>query len=1774
MNRPPTIRLTVRVPDLPAFSESVSRLPSEEAERMFSDLVVKGPEPAAEDSSPAYDLGGIDPRESGPVSVHCNLRGVVGLPLRLALTFSHRMQGDAEKLCSLSPEVAGRWCWEGERRLVFDPIDGRFPGATEFQVTVARGAQSSSGTTLPRTRRWHFRTAPAAMLECTRQDRSLLLMFDQRVCSRTLLPFVRVTTAGGGPMALVSARSNHCGDAAAYELLGDLLPGPMNVVVRPGAPSQEGPCCTTRQQRRTLLVEQPFKLVRSFFSRRTRSGRARMGSPWVLEFTAAVEANCPFSELITVEPELDEMHVVPVGERLYIAGSPRPGTTYRVRVGSDLKDQQGRKLTGPVERSFVVPRLQRQVWTPRNRMVMLDIQSGPLFPVTTLNAKNVSMAVRRVGMVDLPDFLRPGLNDQPPGTLLAETEIALAPGHGRPLLTWLDLKPYAGSGHLLIRIEDGKRGSRWQWIQATDLSLHCIADSHQLLVWVTSLTTGQACAAVQVTLVRQGPEGAHEFGSGTTDGDGLAALAYPAASESYHDYYLLVRSGADFAVLPVDSHGVEWEAKKWRRSEGELQWHVVMACRSYQPGQDVHLKGWLRVFSEARLETPGALESLQWRLEDHGEVVERGVCRVSAEGGFTLYFRSPSGSRAPGRMPPGARGVTVTLEAVGWPGSGRTRRVPVPTVIVEPATFIPHVEVPQQVIMGDRFTLAALALDRTGSPLAGAAVRWQLGLIRAYHSLRERSAFRFNEWEEGTKCGETLERQGQLDASGRHVLEATVTSDVEHPLRCFAWASVRDEAGRDVRAHDSFMVLPARCCVGLRADWTDEHPEVAVLVCDPEGNVLANRYVEVILEQAGTALQTWTVCSGEDPIGVRLPPVSQWTAVVASVTDEEGRRHRFSLRSRDWGLEDGHTKEHVKISVLPAHTVPDGRVELLLTVPFWPAVGICYVTADGLRSLASFAVSAPQTSLMLAMPGGTVTRACITVRITGESGQHAYGGADVNIDAPSRHLVVKLQAPEEAAPGSEMDIRVEVTDPSGNGVEGAEVCLWVVDEALAPTHGLDLVPAFYRYTDTSIFSANSRVMTVKPERVSLGFIGGCRIADDGIDYAPEEVRGCPPPRIELRRDFNPVPTFIPGEQTGSDGQLRLHVKLSDRVTRFKLHAIAVRGAAFGSSSASTVARLPLTVRAALPSYLTLGDRCEVPLVVDNRLAATAAIRVAARASEGLGISTVGVETRLTGSSRFVHDFPVIATRPGRGTLSVVVLGTSGGDAIETHIRVRPAELPTRELFTGVLRNGEAVLHLAAPEGARAHLSMSPSVHDLVGGAIQMLADYPYDCSEQIASRLLVCTRAMQDRPDLLPPQIGSDGLKERLRRDIERLLRRQRRDGGFSLWDQMEGSSWPLVDVHVCQALSSAMNVGLPAYPEGTRYALERTSKRLQMLLAHRVAGGPAARALLQLRRMHLIDHMPPIDPGALTMAGLVWSLPELFRAGDGMAWIGRVLAAVREGPHLVRLAVPVRGGRALNRMHEEALQGCLLEALAVDGMQSGLTDKVALGLLSGCRTGAWSNTFQNCYAILGLLAWLPDQRQPDPVHLEASLKGGTDAVRLSVPALPGGCRFQMKGYGRLHLRQTGPGWVTYRLDLEQNAPAEASYDSLVVQRYYVAENEANEVTREADGTWATRMSVLVRVEIVVAAPRGGEQVVIIDPLPAGLEPVRLIGGRSDVAAFEIMRGEVRLFVTSLNRGSQRFAYVCRAIRRGLFKAPPCKVEEMYDPSVRGSSQVQALRID
>jgi len=654
----------------------------------------------------------------------------------------------------------------------------------------------------------------------------------------------------------------------------------------------------------------------------------------------------------------------------------------------------------------------------------------------------------------------------------------------------------------------------------------------------------------------------------------------------------------------------------------------------------------------------------------------------------------------------------------------------------------------------------------------------------------------------------------------------------------------------------------------------------------------------------------------------------------------------------------------------------------------------------------------------------------------------------------------------------------------------------------------------------------------------------------------------PPPggSVELRADFDPVAAFVPSVRTDARGRATVAVRVPDNLTRYRVIAVAVHGATrFGKDESSLAASLPLMVRPSPPRFLHHGDRFELPIVVQNPgdTALTAEVAVGGTNLEWTGAR--GERLTLPPRGRAEVRFPARPERPGPAWFQVVGAAGRSADAVRLSLPVRTPAVPEAFATYGEVEHGAVAIPLEPPDGVLPtfgglEVTVSSTALHALSDALLYLTGYPYECTEQTASRVL----AVVELRDVLSVFGAGDlpdapTLRDSVRRDLRMLERLQNRDGGFSFWGPGQ-ESWPFVSAHVVHALVRARGAGFRVRDE----VLESGLEYLARLEASGIPDGwpESARQAVLAYGLHVRALAGDRDPAAVTrllrrrslrdapLEALAWSLSVLASGAEPSGEPGgagpsprdllgevrrEILNRAVEEAGTAHFATGHREGSHLVLHSRRRADALALAALLADRPDHPLLPKLVRGLLGHRRKGRWRNTQENAFALLSLAryfevaesetpdytahAWLGERylgghafrgRSADRLAIEVPMDRFLSAADAGGPA-PGAAAGPGAPAQPLVVAREGSGRLYYRVGLRY-APAgpglEPAVEGFAVERSYEAVDDPGDVRRGEDGAWIVRAGARVRVRLELVAPGRRHHVALVDRLPAGLEPL------------------------------------------------------------------------
>ncbi|MDX2090959.1 MAG: Ig-like domain-containing protein [Kofleriaceae bacterium] len=565
--------------------------------------------------------------------------GEVPLAPELSVTFSQPMiavtsQTDAAASTpvKLTPQPKGNWRWIGTRTILFDP-DVRFPQATTYTVEIAKGTKSANGGVLKDGTKFTFETpAPTlvssypAQYQTQRLDVPMFALFDQKIDQAAVLATIKVT-ADGKPVdvrlldaaeiakdkklaAVVEAanKNEQAGRWVAFRATAEFpKDARIEVEIGPNTPSAEGPNKTKAAQRYSFRTYPPLRIERAECGW---GGECRPGMPFQIIFNNQIDADRFDDVQLTVAPEIPSQKIVQSGQVVTVNGLTKARTSYKVVVSGGLIDEFGQTLGKDTTLQFNVGDAMPTFFGPQGMVVLDPASKKPTLDFFTTNYEHLKVRLYDVAPSDYDayaSYLRNQWNrDKPPampGKKVFDQLVKTAPGNNDLVETSVDLKSALaanGLGHAIAIVEPHPWREAYApprmiaWVQSTKLAVDAYVDAGHLIAFATDLASGKPAANVAVEI--------RPFGiKATTDDKGLAQLPL-AAGGLKGMHYLIAKRGDDVAFVTDDS-GYWSESGNWIKQArpSNLAWYVIDDRKLYKPGEEVTLKGWLRVLNPAEM---------------------------------------------------------------------------------------------------------------------------------------------------------------------------------------------------------------------------------------------------------------------------------------------------------------------------------------------------------------------------------------------------------------------------------------------------------------------------------------------------------------------------------------------------------------------------------------------------------------------------------------------------------------------------------------------------------------------------------------------------------------------------------------------------------------------------------------------------------------------------------------------------------------------------------------------------------------------------------------------------------------------------------------------------------------------------------------------------------------------------------------------------------------------------------------------------------------------
>jgi uncharacterized protein YfaS (alpha-2-macroglobulin family) len=1018
-----------------------------------------------------------------------------------------------------------------------------------------------------------------------------------------------------------------------------------------------------------------------------------------------------------------------------------------------------------------------------------------------------------------------------------------------------------------------------------------------------------------------------------------------------------------------------------------------------------------------------------------------------------------------------------------------------------------------------------------------------------------------------------------------------------------------------------------------------------------EGNGFYTWETERKLVPAGT----WTVTTAGKPVPLHVPvPNGGYFELEATARDASGR---FTItKTSFYALGAGYTAwerfDHNRITLVadkPRYK-PGDTARIMIQSPWEQATALVTTEREGIRSHRRFALTSTQQSISIPVTEGDIPNVYVSVLLVkgrsaapapavtdapkggpyavedpSDPGKPAFrlGYVELQVEDQMKRLTVAVSAnKEEYRPATAAQVRIDVKDFQGKPT-ASEVTLWAVDYgvlSLTAYRTPDVLGSVYVHKALQIMNSDSRQRIIS--RRVLTPKGDGPGGGGGIDGAG------------MRSDFRVLAFWLGSVTTDDNGHATLDVKLPDSLTTYRIMAVASdRASRFGNADAEVRVNKPLTMKPTFPRFLAVGDKALFGAVVTSQLPDAGEATVTIRSLDTTLLEFNGAAEQtvtIPAGGSIDARFDAAAKAVGRARVQMTVRLGSETDSFEDAIPLEVLASPETVAAYGQVGGDaqKAVETLTIPKGVVAgigglYVEMSSTAMVGLGEGARYLVEYPYGCAEQRGSRALALLLAADLGDAFKLPGVETAKMRPAVQQALKELERFQCPNGGFSYWPGDCLFTSPYLTSYLLHVFKVASDLKYEVDAGMRTRAYNYLEEQLALKPPENEGWWPsytawqafAVKVMVEggrnqdsnLTRIYgYRDRMPVFALAYLHDALQMKGETSGFRVDDLRRRMTNAVLQEAGSAHVEELNDPYLLWFWNSNIRSTAI---VLSSLVRVSAPVEQIRPIVRWMMSARKNGRWGNTQENAHAMESLVSYYRKYESTVPDFTGVVLLGDRELAReefkgrstvsatKDVP-MPQVLSVATPGTNRpLTFARDGAGTLFYTTRLRYAADRlfQQGLDTgFRIERTYTPYVETG--TRPASTTY--KAGDLVQVTLTLNLTKERRFVAVVDPLPAGLEPLETWFATTarDLARTETSsedsatswenwwkRGgfdhverhddRVQLFATRLAEGVHRFSYVARATTAGTFRTAPARAEEMYEPEVFGRTATSVITV-
>ena len=780
----------------------------------------------------------------------------------------------------------------------------------------------------------------------------------------------------------------------------------------------------------------------------------------------------------------------------------------------------------------------------------------------------------------------------------------------------------------------------------------------------------------------------------------------------------------------------------------------------YRPGDTVHVKGISRIGYDAVFEIPTGSTTItvrdsQWQISRTADVdfSKNGTYEIS----FMLDAKAPLGY------------YSITSETGGY-GSFQVEEYVAPQFKVD---VTPDKE---EYLSGDTAKISIAADYYFGVPVQSADAEYRIVSQDYYFDRFVSPYFNFGAGWYGNDSwyGDLFVTSGKVNigSNGKGVINLDVNIDklfsgsyLEKSKVLTVYVTVKNENGQSVSKQCSFIVHRGEFYAGLAMDdyfaREGEKSLVRVKTVDVDGKVLKVSNLELLLERV-----EWKSYKRQEVDGnfyyrtvrekIKINTVGLSTDKNGDATHEFNAgisgEYEFTISGKD---ERGNTvlsRYNFYVSGKSAVTIrPTNNATLEL---------VADKTSLQVGDTGSFVIKSPYThakALVTLARGSTyeykvlsldtqlseyqfpiteqyIPSVVASVLLLSSLPEIKYGEVYYNVGTKEKELSISIVPGKiRYLPGEEVELSVNVKDSRGNPVK-AELSLSVVDMSILALVGNPKkhpVTFFYDYAPLTINTSVNVKNVLAVAEIPIGTKGG---SGGGGGDLEKKKRGV----------FRDTAYWNGVIETDALGKASVKFTLPDNLTQWQVESVGITSdTRVGAGYSDFVARKSIMAVPLKPRFILPGDSFAVGGTIFNETDTTQTLDVSMSAPTlsltGSSATQVTIEPHASISISFPARAPESVIN-GKHEFTFSAKNTEFEDVVTSAFPIERNETYEFTATAGRISESTWKEHLYLPKNVIEDrggltISLGATMATMLDSAVRQMLIYPYECSEQVASKL-------------------------------------------------------------------------------------------------------------------------------------------------------------------------------------------------------------------------------------------------------------------------------------------------------------------------------------------------------------------------------------------------------------------------------------------------------